>query len=260
MRSLHKIVPTLGVMLLAPLASPSTAQEPAGRIVAGVVYQHTRFDSGLEPWHEWTAELRRSDPAMPAIARVNEARRFEQAGRQLELEVYPRLTASTYGLASAAYSSSPIFPRWRLAAELFGAVGDRYEISGGMRYLDFETDRVRIFTGTIGAYLPGWYVSLRPSMAPREGELLYAADLLVRRYLGEATQVDLRVGGGETPMEDATTLDLQRIRSLRAALDGRAPLSDVWSLRWMAGVEREKLPDGGERNRIRAGVGMEVGF
>lgn len=258
-----------GSLLLCAPALPAHAQEqpapPAEpvpvRYRASIEYNHVRFDADLDPWHLMSVEGSRRSGAGTILLRGTGARRFGQTGQQAELEAYPRLTSRTYGFLNLGYSPSEIFPTWRYGAELFANLGAGVEASGGVRHLRFDTDDVTLYTASLGKYLGNYYGVLRPTLASNDGEVSLSGDLLLRRYSGDAHEhVTLRLGGGESPGEQITAFELERLSSRRASLDGVVALRDPVGLRWSLGVEGEELPGERSRARFSLGIGLQTRF
>lgn len=246
------------LLLLLP-GTPAVAQVPPYRIAADYVYSH--FDRDLDPWHVVSTELAVRSPARGTLlGRATGARRFGQTGGQLEIEAYPRLTPRTYGYLEAGWSPSGIFPRYRLGAELFAMPARAVEVSVGARRLAFESRDVTILTGSVGAYSGNYYVVARPFVSSRDDGTSISGTLGVRRYFRDADDyVTVRVGGGRSPGDELTSVELDRLRSLRVGLDGKRPLGGV-HLRWAVGWEAEELPGERERRRVVLGIGAERRF
>lgn len=252
-------LPLLLRLLPLLLTTPAAAQLPPYRVAADYVYSH--FDRDLEPWHVISTELSvRSPTRGTLLGRATGARRFEQTGVQLEMEAYPRLTPRTYGYLEAGWSPSGIFPRYRLGAELFAMPARAVEVSVGVRRLAFEVRDVTILTGSVGAYSGNYYVVARPFVSSRDDGTSISGTVAVRRYFRDADDyVTVRVGGGRAPGDELTSMELDRLRSLRVRLDGKRPLGGV-HLRWAVGWEAEELPGERERRRVVLGIGAERRF
>ncbi|MBD0319515.1 MAG: YaiO family outer membrane beta-barrel protein, partial [Gemmatimonadetes bacterium] len=149
----------------------------------------------------------------------------------------------------------------RLGAELYGSFGRGGEASLGARRLEFEDDAVTILTGSLGAYVRNYYLSVRPYVTPRDEGTSRSGTLLVRRYFAdEDSHVTFTAGGGTAPTESPLPFELERVSSYRAGLYGKLPLRRPLALRWSAGYEREEITRGAPRNRFTAGLGAETRF
>lgn len=255
----------ISIMLaaIAALTSPAAAagQHPGPENVVTIGYSAAHFDGGVDPWHLATAELLRRTGVGTFIARASSAWRFGETGQQFEAEAYPQLGEGVYAFLGLGWSPSGIFPDWRYTGELFGVVAPGVEFSAGVRRLHFGDDAVTLYTGSAARYLGSWYLSARPFVSRPEGEFLFSATLLARRYLRtEEEWLALSVGAGEVPSEEVTPFDLERLRAVRAELSGRHALTSSLGTRWSAGTEWEELPGERVRRRVTVGVGLEASF
>lgn len=267
MRSIVLIVSGLALWGSVLAAAPARAQAEtppapaAASYRVALAYEHTRFDADLEPWHLASVELSRRGAAGSLILRGNAATRFEESGRQVEVEAYPRLGSGAYAYLGAGVSADGLFPDFRYGAELFVSPASGVELSAGLRHLDFPDTKVTLYTGSAGWYRGNYYLVARPFVASKEEGTSLSGTALVRRYYRDADEyLGLRLGAGATPAEEYTTAELTRLGSWRAALEGKRPLGGGTHLRGSAGYEREETADGGERGRIMVGVGLEKSF
>lgn len=245
-------------------AVPLAAQEEAG---AGnrvsLFYEQSRFDTDLDPWHLAWLELARQTSVGTVVLRGSAARRFGTDGRQVEIDAYPRIASAVYAYLNAGYSPTDLFPGFRYGAELFGSVGGGVELSGGARHLRFEQRAVTIFTGSAGLYRGNYYLVARPFVTPdQEADALSVSGfVMARRYFRDSEEwISLRLGGGATPAEEFTTAELERLGSLRVALEAKRPVARLLHLRLSAGLEREELAPGTERGKLTVGLGLERRF
>lgn len=136
------------------------------------------------------------------IGRVNYASRFESHGFQPEIDFYPSIADGWYGYLNAGYTSSSLFPEWRLGAELFKSLPRSFEASAGVRYLIFESGGVSIITGSLTKYYGNWMFTARPFFTPSDVGISRSITLLARRYFaGPGNYVTLRGGFGFSPEE-----------------------------------------------------------
>ena len=228
---------------------------------ASIEYGLTTFSGGADPWHSVTGELSRKSAPVTLVGRTTYASRFGETGVQVEADAYPRISERFYAYLNAGYSPSDIFPELRYGAELYGAFGRGGEASLGARRLEFDADAVTIYTGSLGAYVRNYYLSLRPYVTPRDEGTASSATLLVRRYFAdEDSHVTFSAGAGTAPSESSLLSELERASSYRAAFYGKLPLRGMLGVRWSAGYEREEITRGDARNRFTAGIGAETRF
>ncbi|WP_157449623.1 YaiO family outer membrane beta-barrel protein [Croceitalea dokdonensis] len=144
------------------------------------------YDVVFEPMYYTTVEYHLKTTHTIIIPRINLSQRFGIQGAQYELDAYPTFSEKYHGYANYGYSNAPTYPRHRAAAEVFRELPNAFEASLGARYLQFEEDRVPIFTGSLGMYRGDYYVSARPYFAPRGKEVSVSGTILARKYLKTA--------------------------------------------------------------------------
>lgn len=132
-------------------------------------YRYDHFDRGKRnygPWHMFSFDLSKKMKWGSIIARTNYANRSfgssAKSGTQFELDLYPRITKGFYAYLNGGYSSSSIFPKYRFGGELYKSLPFSFEISAGIRYLDFLSTQVYIYTGYLGKYYKNYWFSFRP--------------------------------------------------------------------------------------------------
>jgi YaiO family outer membrane protein len=124
-------------------------------------------------------------------------------GIQGEVDVYPRLGKKSYMYLNAGYSPSQIFPNFRFGAEVFSMIGNsKFEGSLGLRYLDFLTNQVVMYTGSLGYYWKNEYVSFRPFFINDQNGWGSTYNFLYRKFFsGKGDYFQLTLGGGVVPDE-----------------------------------------------------------
>lgn len=224
-----------------------------------VEYSTARFDGDIDPWHVASIEgIRRSERGT-FLLRGTLAKRFGDTGEQFEVEAYPRLGGRSYAYLAAGLSPSGLFPNRRFGGELFLSAADATEVSAGIRHLDFDDRNVTLLTASLGHYFGPYFVNLRPYVSPRDGDFLYSGSLLLRRYSADPDEwVGLVVYGGEVPGEEATTFELERLKSAAASLEIRRQVTPRVGLRGSGGFEWEEIQPEVSRRRITLGVGIEA--
>lgn len=163
---------------------------------ATVAYSGDRFSDDRIPWAEYQVSLNRQTRHGSIIGRVSRAERFGLNDRMYELEVYPTIRPGTYGFASFGLSSEEtLYPQYRVAADLYQALGRGVEASLGIRRLGF-TATTDIYVGTLTKYVGNWMLTGKvfsvPDFEGPEDSISYHA--VVRRYVrGDGRSF---VGGG----------------------------------------------------------------
>ncbi len=253
-----------GIVLaaLACSAAPSQAQlshEFQNRI--GVRTELTWFDV-LDPWRLVSVEATRRGAAGALLFRVNYAQRFDLDGFQYEIDAYPLIGDRGYAYLNYGYSDDPLFPKHRFGAEIFQGLTGGWEVSAGVRHLQFD-EEVTLFTGSIGKYWGNRWLAFRPYFRSKDGELSASGRLSLRRY-GDGGREDyweVAVGGGSEVGEFEVPQDLARLRFYRADVERSVPFIDN---QWLAvlgfGWQWEELTGDREQNRFRIALGVARNF
>jgi YaiO family outer membrane protein len=254
--------------LLACVALPAGARaQSAGAQAApitrtvGVDYEYVYFEGDQDPWQLASLSLRQAMPGGSVIGRVNYGDQYGESGVQVEVDAYPRLGRSTYAYLNAGYAPSGFFPSWRFGGELYGNFAGGWEASAGLREMRFDSTSVTLLTGSVGKYVGNYWISLRPYVDPNDGSPTASASLTARRYFADADHyVGASVGYGETPPEEATAAELQRIASFTVGVQGSTGLRERLLGVWSGGFEREELAPDRFRQRWRALFGLRLSW
>ena len=148
-------------------------------------------------------------------------RRFGLDDQLFEAEFYPRFRPGTYAFLGAGVAATKdLYPEYRLAFDLYQSLGRGWEVSGGARYLAFDTPTT-IYVGTVTKYVGNWMLTGKVYAVPAEnapGSTSYYGGF--RRYYGSdgTSYVGLNYGHGFSRDEirnvaDLTTLDSDTIRA-----------------------------------------------
>ncbi len=164
-----------------------------------ISYAHDELTEGFDPWDQYSVSLGRKFSFGSVIARVNQARRFNTNGTQVEVDAYPRIRDGTYLYLNAGRSSDSIFPSQRYGFEIFQNLGNAWEASLGNRYLEFDQSIVRIYTGTVGKYIGNYYYLFRANFVPDEAGDSYSGRMQIRRYYGNENYVSISASAGDSP-------------------------------------------------------------
>ncbi len=165
------------------------------------------FTKIYKPWLFGFVQYGRQTKIGAVIGRVSVADRQTNTdfsrGIQAEVDVYPRLGRKSYMYLNAGYSPSQIFPNFRFGAEVFSMIGNsKFEGSLGLRYLDFLTNQVVMYTGSLGYYWKNEYVSFRPFFINDQNGWGSTYNFLYRKFFsGKGDYFQLTLGGGVVPDE-----------------------------------------------------------
>lgn len=169
-------------------------------------YTYETFSHSYDDTHLGYLQWNRRTTLGPVIGRVNFSRRFERYGIQPEIDWYPRITGGLYGYVNYGYTSSSIFPRHRIGAEIYRRLPYELEGSIGFRHLNFSaTDNITMVTGSLTKYFRNYYFSLRSYITPHsEGELSRSFILTIRRYFDNPDNYIHASGGFGVSPQDRT--------------------------------------------------------
>ena len=206
-----------------------------------------------------------------ATLRYNYAQRFGNVGHQFEFDAYPTITKGVYMYFSSAISNKKNFPYSRLSLEPYFSLPLSLELSLGFRYLNFDDNRfvaldsnkVMIYTGSIGKYYGNYWFSLRPYFTPGAGAWSESVSLTIRRYLdGADSYLSLVVGAGVSPDEQQYAFDpaIYYLKSNKIALDYQQKIGSQFFLNCGAGFAREEIRASTKRNRYSLDIGVSYIF
>jgi YaiO family outer membrane protein len=228
---------------------------------ARIEYTSDLFDNTFDPWHLVSISLSRQMSWGTALGRLNYASRFGRQATQFEIDAYPQIRKGTYAYLNGGYSSSSIFPRVRVGAEIYQSLPRSFETSFGVRYLRFSGDRVTIYTGSLGIYHGNYWLSFRPFITPGTLGTSFSGNLTVRRYFKDGENyISFVAGAGSAPDERYTSLELIRLKSQKFSIDVRKQLNHDWGGLASFGFSNEELSSGGVRKRYTFGFGIEKKF
>jgi YaiO family outer membrane protein len=198
---------------------------------AGASYSVDSFDDGTDPWREATISLTRKTRVGSLILRGSRAERFGEEDQLGEVDFYPRFRPGTYAYLSAGVTPGPVlYPRYRLAFDLYQSLGRGFEVSGGARYLDFESPAT-IYVATLSKYIGNWMFTGKLYHVPGSGDLdsTFGQGGFRRYFGGDGTSyVGVTYSHGFSVEEVRNVVDLATLHAdtIRGEFDRRlhAPL------------------------------------
>ncbi len=225
----------------------------------GISYRSSSFTgSGApDPWHHLAVQLSNRRDWGTAIARGNVARRFGNDGFQLELDAYPHLGSGRYAFVNVGFADDRVFPSFRASAEVWQSLPRSSEVSFGVRYLEFS-EGILLWTGSIGHYVGNYWLSGRPWVRTRDGQVSASFNATLRKYgRNRFDWVGIVVGAGSGIGDFDTIDELDRLASYKLEILGRQPLSRDTGMKFGAGVEWEELSATRTRTRFKLSVGFQ---
>ncbi|MHC1690339.1 MAG: YaiO family outer membrane beta-barrel protein [Bacteroidales bacterium] len=244
----------------------------AGRVNKFTMSYSTDVFNGSTPWNFASASIgRKTTHFGSVILRYNFANRFGNNGHQAEIDAYPAICKGIYVYFNAGVSNKKNFPFSRLSIEPYFKLPKSFEASIGIRYMNFDANRifaldsnkVIIYTGTIGKYFGSYWLSVRPYFTKGTDAWSKSASLTVRRYFGdEDSYISLNLGTGMSPDEQqyAFNPDLKFLKSNKISLDYQQKIAYRFIINCGAGYAQEEVRTGVKRSRYSLGVSVSVLF
>lgn len=183
-----------------------------------VMYTYDFFekDFNRDPWHLTAFSYGRKTKLGTAIVRVNYAWRFGLNGAQYEVDAYPKLGENSYGYLNYGFADNSLFPKNRFGIEWYHNFPHAFEGSLGMRYLDFGSTGVDIYTATFGKYVGNYWLSLRSFVTPDPEGTSVSGFILGRHYFSDSENyIGMRAGYGISPDDRRNLIDSEKNLSLK---------------------------------------------
>lgn len=161
----------------------------------------TVFDQRYEPMTYSSVSFRHKTKYGSIIPRINYSNRLGKQGLQYDLSFYPKLAKRMYAFVNYGYSNASIYPKHRVAADVYLGLPAAIEFSSGGRYFSTRTREVFAMTNSLGHYRGNYYFSLRSYITPRPDRLTkVSGSLLVRKYLRDGENyIGINFGMGFSP-------------------------------------------------------------
>jgi YaiO family outer membrane protein len=145
------------------------------------------YSQGFDPMYYSSIQFGTVTKPGTLIGRVNWAHRFGDNGIQPEVDFYPILWKGAYAYLNYGYTSSPLFSRHRVGAEIFQLLPKGLEASAGIRYLNFGPGSdVSIYTVSLGWYIKSYWFNARTYITPGSGSYARSLNLTARKYFADA--------------------------------------------------------------------------
>jgi YaiO family outer membrane protein len=226
----------------------------------GVDFGMEWFDDGTDPWQQGRIAYRRYMSWGSLVGRLNLARRFGKNGSQFEVDAYPDVAANTYAYLNVGVSSGGLFPELRYGAELFHNFKGGWEGSLGFRRLDFESNGVTIYTGSVSKYQGKYWIELRPQYVTKLSGRSFSGRVRVRRFFNDRFEfIELSAGTGSGSDRDLVVEPADLIsRSIR--FEYRRRLKHRLIFKVIVGAGSEDLDATRNRDSVFATVGFDKLF
>lgn len=165
----------------------------------GVTSEINIYSDVFDPMFYNAVKYARQTKYGSIIGRVNIDRRLGEYGTQYEVDLYPKIAKGTYAYLNFGVSGSSLFPDYRYGAEIFKSLPRSFEISAGLRGLQYDTTTM-IYTGSVTWYNGNNYWSFRPYFTPGDNGLSSSGTLTYRKYRSDADNYfGVNIGAGISP-------------------------------------------------------------
>lgn len=112
-----------------------------------------------------------------------------QVSRQYQVTAYPFFGENSYGYLDYGYARDVMFPSHRAGAEYYQGLPAGFEISAGMRYLDFNNGKTRSravsYTAYLGKYYHNYWFAFRPFFTNLSSGSTKSYNIEIRRYFAK---------------------------------------------------------------------------
>lgn len=143
----------------------------------------------------------------PLMLRYNHTHRIGRSDDRYGLEFYPRLWKRSYGYLDLAFSPKRVhYPGGSYLLEIYQGILSGGEVSLGYRRMDFSSEHISQFLGSLGAYFGNFYAFWRWYYSREKNGDRFAWLANIRHYF--STENYLFLGGGRgVRQEDFLTLE-----------------------------------------------------
>lgn len=157
------------------------------------------YSEVFDPMQYYTLSYSRQTKYGSIIGKLNFNRRFNENGKQIEFDLYPKITEGLYAYLNIGFANTFLFPDVRYGAELYKSLPKSLEVSVGFRSLQYTTT-TNIYTGSIGWYTGNSYLSFRPYFTPGDGGTSTSGTFTYRKYRSDADNyLGFAIGMGFSP-------------------------------------------------------------
>lgn len=144
----------------------------------------------------------------PLILKANTTERFDKRDSQFEIELYPRLWRRAYGYLDMAYSpKAAYYTKTSYLLELYQGLYSSWEISLGYRRMNFPSQAVSIYLGSLGYYYDRYIAFLRWYSTPSDKGDAFSWTANLRRYFPDSSYLFIGYGRGSKPFDIVTIED-----------------------------------------------------
>ena len=225
------------------------------------LYYKTDLFPSTSPWHLAYLEYSYKFRFGSLILRANYGNRFKKSGFQIESDGYISIRDGSYAYVNAGYSGASIFPKWRFGIEPYQMLPYAFELSLGLRYMEFSGSTVRIWTGSLGKYLGNYWISYRFYLTPKPERTSFSSAFYLRRYLSDTDNyLTLRIGVGLVSYSEIDDQQYSGVSSKGAAFDFQLSLTNLTFLKGEIDYGNYEYYKGKFRNSYGFKIGVQQRF
>ena len=181
----------------------NTLNTSLSKNTVGVKAAYDFYSDTFDPMHYYSLKYSRKTKYGSVIGRVNLNRRFNENGVQFEIDLYPKITEGLYAYLNYGKANSFLFPDNRYGVELYKSLPKSFEISLGLRALNYGDNTTTIYTGSIGLYKGNYYFYIRPYITPNDLGTSTSGTFNIRKYRSDAENyISFSLGLGYSPEID----------------------------------------------------------
>lgn len=231
--------------------------------------QHS-FDYFHEPWvkrwHITSLEYTQETPYGLIIPRIsigdlvndNEFLYQKNDAFQFEIDLYPKISKWNYAYISYGYSPSVLFPKNRAAVEFYQKLPKTFEISLGLRFMQFNAsvtpNKIYIFTGSLSKYYKQYWFSFKPFLSSKSYGLSQSYNLYIRRYIKNSDNYfTFMTGFGNSPDDPANNfgyIEQYKYRTYKVSAEYQDFLSKKWIYKINVGYNYEEFKTSSYRSAL----------
>ena len=213
------------------------------------------------PWHLVYGEYSRKVKFGTLIFRMGYGYRFNKSGVAIEADGYINIRSGTYVYTNFGFSGSSIFPRYRIGFEPFQSLPYGFEVSLGLRYLNFSSSDVTIWTGSLGKYISNFWLAYRFYYSAKTERSSFSSTIYIRRYLTDTdNHLTLRLGLGLVSYEAVEDEEFSGFNSRGAALEFQLAIIPLLYFKGEIQFANYEYYKGRFRNRYGFEVGIQKRF
>ncbi len=161
-------------------------------------YAFNSLSDDFSAWHRYSTRLQRNFSKGSVALELFQAHQFSEKDEGIGFDGYLELWSRSYAnLQFEVGNDIDFLPTTDTRFELFQGFGERWEISGNYRHMDFPNNNVDSYGFTLAKYLGSWYLRGGTNFTPEADDVLLSYSLMARYYFQEDSFIEVVGGLGE---------------------------------------------------------------